>query len=153
MRFPLALVALLLMAASAAAQTTTPSCTTVVGTVVNPNMVIFTGSPDHATVSSYKIGVFLDGVNPNAVPSPAPVTMVEIQKSALLPGLETNCWYVKPDMTVLLGMPIATVTPYRVAVRAYRDTDNSDADWSAVSNPFVKGGTKPGPAGVVKITK
>lgn len=142
---------ILLFAATANAQSP-PSCNAAPPTtaVVNPNTVLFIGSADHVTVTAYKIGIFAEGVNPNIS---TPISEIVIPKSVLAQGVEANCWYTKPDMTFLLGTPVAAVTPYRAAMKAIRDTDATEGDWSVVSNPFVKAGPKPGTASAVKVIK
>lgn len=144
----------LLTASSAMAQNAPVPCNQNPGMQVNPVLITFIGSPEHATVTDYKIGVFADGVNPNAVPAPSPISSITVPKSALKAGVETNCWnYVPAPAELLLATPIAILTPYRAAVKAMRTTDNTEADWSDVSNPFVKSGPKPGPASVPRVSK
>ena len=132
-------VALVLFLSASTVQAQTSCTASSTTTTINPNIVAAdlpqfdTLDLDGATplIAAYEMGIFLKGVDPNAVGS-APVTTIVIPRNQFtLTVAGSTCYEARP--TALLATPAGQVLI--AGLRALHQGDNAPTAW-AVSNPF-----------------
>lgn len=114
--------------------------------VINPTVVEFTASADHAAITSYEVGWFVigstDPVSTNDIGKPVPDSIV---------GCGTPPNPVPPPCVQIPVGALVTVLPFneyvaRVRVQAF----GISYEWSEVSNPFRRVPRTPGAPAVKK---
>lgn len=100
-------------------------------TVRNPTQVVWTPSVDHAAVTSYRMGWFIDGAT-------EPVQQADLGKPA--PNAQNECIAAIPSYPIGI-----TYVAKLVAVAG-----SVTSDWSAASNPFLRTPAPPPSAPVVR---
>jgi len=99
---------------------------------VNPTQGTFTASPDHATITSYVIGIFVNAA------ATTPVRTQDVGKPT--PDATNTCAFT------FSSQPVAFGTDYVARIKAL--AGGAESVWSEVSNPFDRA---PGPPSKIVI--